>query len=492
MVVLLLGLGGGGWFMTSSRGPKPPAVATSGLDPAVARLIASTTDEVRSSPRSGASWGRLGAVLFAYGFDAQADWAFAQAERFSPNEPRWFYRHALVLIEMGTQVETAISKLEAAVALCRDEPDMPRLRLAQLLLERGRLEQAGENFQSLLRLSPGHPPALLGMARVRLAQGRAAESRDDLRRCADDPHVAKSAQALLAQVHQRLGDAAAAEAAARKSASLAQDQAWPDPYLGEMPDLLVGKRALVDQAQQCIEAQRPADALQTLGKITNDYPNDPEAYYGIGLVLNQGQRSAEAEQVLREHVRLAPNSAHGHSELAAALLAQKRYAEAVEALQRVLQIEPTLGKAHFNLGFACARLGRPDEAISHLRNAVIHTPNDLDSYRLLADLLTGRERFAEAVSVLERAIQLKPAWGSAQFNLGCAYARLGLADDAISHLRAALACEPQDVDTHIMLADLLGHRGQTNEAVKLLRETLLLSPADERAKSLLQELGPGK
>jgi tetratricopeptide (TPR) repeat protein len=474
------------------RGPSPPKVNTHGLDPAVARLIEETTEAVRASPDSGAAWGRLGALLVAHGFHPEAEAAFVQAEWFSPEEPRWPYRHALLLIDQSGPVDSIIAKLRAAVELDRDRTDVPRLRLAQFFLEQGQLDDAERDFQSLLRLHPAHPPALLGMARIRLAQGRVAEGLDFVTLCADDRHVARSAQVLLAQLHQRLGNAPAAEAAARASSRLPPDASWPDPYLSDIPEVLVGKRGLMEQAQQLIDAQRLDDAIRVLATVTNDYPQDAEAYYGLGLILSGQKKSADAEAALREHVRLAPDSAHGHEQLAVVLLAQNRPAEAVEALRRAIQLMPSLAKAHYYLGVAHARLGHAEEALTCFRNALQHDPKDGDSYGMLADLLSLGGRYAEAVDALQRAIQIRPTWARAHFNLGYVCAQLGREEEALGHLRDALSHDPKDAETSILLGELLIRRKETNEAARLLRQVLLLAPSDERATELLKTIGQSR
>lgn len=480
------------WLEQSKLAPQPPKIDTAALDPAVAKLIMNTTQAVRATPRSSAAWGKLGTVLVTHGFPAEAQNAFAQAGRLSPEEPRWPYQEALAEMAAGGPPELIIARLSSATELSRNTSDAPRLRLAHFLLEHGKINEAEEHLRTLLQAKPAHPPALLDMARVRLAQGKVRESLEFANRCASEPHVARSAQALLAQLHQRLGNTAAAEAAARQSAGLAPDVPWPDPYQSDLEDVLIGKQGLMEQAQQLIEARQFDAALNMLATVTNDYPADAEGYYGIGALLNQQNRSGEAERVLREHLRLDPKSAHGYEQLAVALLAQKRYADAVPALERAIQIMPALARAHYQWAFACVHLGRHDEALTHLRDALKHNPNEADSYSLLADLLSQRERFAEAAEALERVVQLRPSWSRAFFNLGYARARLGQTDAAVAHLRTALRLGTSDVDSHILLAELLRARQETAEASKVLREALVIDPTDERAKSLLKEIEKGK
>ena len=126
-------------FALKHRPPRPPIVATGGLDPAVAKVIEGALRDTRAAPRSGDAWGRLGSVLMHYEFIPEARLCFDQAEKFSPANPRWPYLHALLVLPR--QPAEAAPLLRRAVDSCGERPDMPRLQLAQLLAERG--EAAG-------------------------------------------------------------------------------------------------------------------------------------------------------------------------------------------------------------------------------------------------------------------------------------------------------------------------------------------------------------
>ena len=415
-MVILLTLGAlvaGIILVRARRAPEPPAVVTSDLDPAVARLIEDCNREVRTTPRSGAAWGKVATVLRHAQFRPEADFAFRQAARFSPRDAQWPYLHGLMLREDGA--DSAVACFETASRLCRDQPDAPRLRLAQLLFESGRLAEAEAHFQILLKPQPSHPLALLGMARVRLAQGRPAESAELLARCAEDPHTARSAHALLAQVRRRQGDTAGAEAAARKAAALPPDRPWPDPFWSEALQLRVGKTARLEQAQALIDLGRFADALKALTAVAQDYPADAEACYLIGWVLNRESRGVEAERSLREHLRRSPASPKGLAQLAVAMLAQARYADAADLLEQAIQLKPTWAELHFNLGYAFAHLGRDEDAIRQFRETLRLDPNYLDAYITLADLLNRQGQRDEPLVLLRQALTLNPADERARF-----------------------------------------------------------------------------
>ena len=372
----------------------------------MASLIESTLEEVRTAPRSGESWGKLGSVLMHYEFIEETRAAFEQAETLSPGEPRWQHLHGLAL--SAHDIALATDRFRRAASLAGERPDAPRLRLAQALAERGLNEEAETQFQALLRQAPNHPPAQLGLARLRHSQGRLTEATNLLAGCLRDPHTARAAHALLSAIEQALGNAPAAAAAARASATLPADTPWPDPWWNEALAYRVGRKAVIEDATTLMDQQRFADAAALLDRATREHPQNEEAWYLLGWASNQQQRPAEAERALRGHLRLSPQSPKGHAQLAVALLTQRRHAEAVEVLQAALKLKPTWRELHSNLGYACVQLGRDEEAIGHFRDALALDPNYLPTYTALAELLIRRGERAEARRLLGQALELDP------------------------------------------------------------------------------------
>src|SRR4051812_13730878 len=93
-IVVLLGTGVAVWSWPRGRA-VPPLPDLHGRDAEVVQLIEQTHREVLAEPRSASAWGRLGMVLRAHNFGAEANVCFAEAERLDPGEPRWPYFHGL-------------------------------------------------------------------------------------------------------------------------------------------------------------------------------------------------------------------------------------------------------------------------------------------------------------------------------------------------------------------------------------------------------------
>ena len=389
------------------KAPVPPDIDTAALDSTVVELIQTNVQAVRAAPRSAAAWGRLGSVLMHYEFTDETEAAFAWAEKLAPQEPRWPHLHGLFI--GSRDVLAATEKFRRATVLSGDQPDAPRLRLAQNLAERGLNEEAAKQFQTLLQNTPGHPAALLGLARIRQGEGQLIEATNLLAGCLRDPHTARSAHAVLATLEQALGNIPAADRAARLSATLPADAAWPDPWWNEALVWRAGRKALLEDAATLIERGAWPEAQATLGQIIRAHPQATEAWYLTGWTCNQQQRWAEAERALREYVRLAPSSPKGFAQLAVTLLGQRRHAEAVEVLQTGLKLKPTWRELHSNLGYACVQLGRDEEALGHFRHALALDPNYLPTHTALAELLVRRGQIEEARGLLRRALELNPA-----------------------------------------------------------------------------------
>src|ERR1041385_2714705 len=109
-------------------------------------------------------------------------------------------------------VRAALRAFDGAVAAASAAVE-PRLRLGDLFLDKYNAPDARQSYQAALRLAPGNPRALLGIARVLAFEG-SAEAYDTARRSlAADPSLAP-AHVLLARLEldAEQYDSAAAEA----------------------------------------------------------------------------------------------------------------------------------------------------------------------------------------------------------------------------------------------------------------------------------------
>ena len=384
----------------------PPATPVSSLDPALASVIATARQAVVVSPKSGEGWGRLGQAFHAADLNAEALTCYTRAGALDPRSARWL--HLAGLLQLQDAPDDAIALLERAAGM-GDNPDAPRLRLAQALLERGRLDEAARHLQVLVTVQPGHPAARLELARIQLARGEDQQAARTLEPCLTNNFTARAALLLAAQVKQRLGEAAAAAQLSRRAAAMPRPFDWPDPYLREVQRLRTDRAALAEEVNALLQQQRLKDAERALSRLLAGSPDDPEGLLLLGRLRFQERNCVEAEESLRRHLAVQSDSLNGLIQLALAQLCQQRWAEAVATLRRAVTLKPDFAQAHYNLGYALARAGDAAAAIRSYQDALRCSPGDVSAHVALADELLRSGQTAEARQHLARALELDPA-----------------------------------------------------------------------------------
>src|SRR5262249_20078112 len=204
-LVLLLAVAAGVavtcWLVPRRPGPAPREADLSGVDPAIAAPVREAHAEVVAKPNSAAAWGRLGQILRAHDFVEAANTCFARAETLDPNEPRWPYLQGATIAM--TDRESALPYLERAATTAA--VDTPRLRLAEVLLQLGRAEEAEVHFREVLARAPHNPRARLGLARVLSGRDLLPQAQEHLAVVLATPLGRKAALILRAELHQRSG-----------------------------------------------------------------------------------------------------------------------------------------------------------------------------------------------------------------------------------------------------------------------------------------------
>lgn len=388
------------------RAHSLPAIPVSQLDANAQALVQQHLDAVRTQPRSGVAWGRLGVVLRLFDFRGEARYCLAQAEHLDPQEPRWPYFHGLLLHYQSPP--EAMAMLKRAVALCGNHPPAPRLWLARLLAENGQWEEASRELEELLRAEPDDPSALLALAQATQARGDITNAMALAGRCTTSACTTRAAWTLLSALHQRLGDTNAALLASRKALLASPDVPAPDPFETEFQTLRGDARSLSDQAQKNLLARNLDEAAPLIRRLEREHPQFAETWLLSGRLLYLRRQPAAAAEALRRHLKMDPQSLQGQFQLGMSLLALEHWIEAAACFEKATQWKADFGPAFFNRGMALVMAGRMLEAVPPFREAIRHNPEYIDSYIALADLSLQLGRKADAVDLEQRARELNP------------------------------------------------------------------------------------
>ncbi|MBI3554404.1 MAG: tetratricopeptide repeat protein [Elusimicrobia bacterium] len=156
-----------------------------------------------------------------------------------------------------------------------------------------------------------------------------------------------------------------------------------------------------------------------------------------------------------EAVACNPVSAKARNGLAEALLVRGELAAGHAQLLKALELDGHMGAAYYNLGRLAWQNGDARASERFLRRALAEDAGDADAWVLLAVTLQAQGRKMEAVTCLEKALEINPDLALAHFNLGTLDLGLRKQAEGLSHLARFVELAPDDPDA-AKVAEMLG------------------------------------
>lgn len=396
-------------------GPPVPRPDLTGVDPQVIRAVVWSSENVSLNPGSAEAWGMLGKVLHAHAIDQEGAACFRRAEELAPKDPRWPYLLARAVAPLDP--EEAADALRRAIPLCGDVP-APRLKLAELLITSGRMEEAEPLCAHVLVKQADNARALRLMGQIELGRNRLKKSLELLQRSARISPRARPTHALLAQVYRRLGDTKAADEEVSLVAYLSNVWYEADPYEDEVNAVWVGEKAQSKIATDLWNTGQNAEAILRFQNVVKEYPNSANAHITLAKRLCQADRFGEAEATAREAIKLRPDLASTHFWMAFALMQQGRASEAVDEFRETIRLQPDDGVSYYNLSYGLLARGDRKGAIEALRSAVRFKPDSAEAFRRLGRLLNEDGQTEGAREAFQTALRLAPEDAQSQKLLG--------------------------------------------------------------------------
>jgi Tfp pilus assembly protein PilF len=267
-------------------------------------------------------------------------------------EPMVLVQAAVAYLRLGKR-DTARKRVELALKRGEDSADAHYV-LGLLEAGEGKDERAIEELRAAVERDRYHVEANLALAEKLVTSGRISEARESLRHAA----------------HARPSDFAIAVA------------------LGEL----------------AFREGDPVEAEEAFAKAHRLRPADDAAAFNYGTVLLSRGKREEAIEILRPLVeRESPHDAAAFN-LAQAYRESNLFGPAREVLLALLARDPTHEGASFSLALVLESASDLEGAERAYRDALRLKPDDVRALRNLAVLLARSGRKAEALSILEGAL----------------------------------------------------------------------------------------
>jgi tetratricopeptide (TPR) repeat protein len=456
---ILAAVAGGGvaWRKITIAHGIPVRPAATALPPALADELAAAEQAARSFRRPIDGLVQLSRLYHANGLYPQALQCYATLEQQQPREARWPHLQASIHASFG-RVDDALPLARRAVRL---DPDyLPaRIRLGDILTKADRGGEAAQVYAEALRHHPGQPYALLGLARLDLAQGDWARARAHLQEAIQSDPDCIGALSLLVTVATHDHHDAEARALQQRIAGR-EHRDLSDPWLDEL----------------------------------NEDCYDPYRLGVAAAVANISGDGATARRWLERAVELQPDSASSRRLLAKLLNAQRDFAGARRHLERALALEPGDGDAWVLLVEVLDALGATGDAERALRAGLTACPQSGALHYRLGRRLAQAGRTDQAIAALKLAKQYRPSEAAPYLELAQLYFRLQQIDDGLAEMRGALVVQPGNpLALQVLTRDaiLRGDEAAARRGLQELRALPRVNSADLEviAREFAQQFG---
>ena len=242
------------------------------------------------------------------------------------------------------------------------------------------------------------------------------------------------------------------------------------------------------QATEAMREQHLDEAARGFASVVAASPNFAEAYFNLGLVLEEQGKFEEATAKFQKALALKPRLRGANLFLGVAEYHLNQFDKAVAACRKETANYPTDANAWMWLGVVDLAKERPDEAAQALDKAAILAPDNVDIlyHRGRAHLLISKESYArmfkedpnswrvhqvlaqadaeadrheEAIAEYEAAIRLAPNQPGLHEELGTECRRAGKIEEAEAAFQREIEIDPHNILARYKLGTLEVERG---------------------------------
>ncbi|MEI1278878.1 tetratricopeptide repeat protein [Leptospira venezuelensis] len=185
-------------------------------------------------------------------------------------------------------------------------------------------------------------------------------------------------------------------------------------------------------------------------------PNDAKALYNLSIVLKKNGKLEESVKYLELANQAGSNDPELFRSIAEGFEQLNQGEQSINALQKGLKYNPNNLDLLFQLAETYYNKGNLLAAEETYRRIVDSTPGDSFTETALLNLgvvLDQMERYGEAITYLNRVLDLNPKNAKAYYNLGLVYKHTGNGTQAIENFRKASYLDPDDIKPKEALGD---------------------------------------
>lgn len=205
-------------------------------------------------------------------------------------------------------------------------------------------------------------------------------------------------------------------------------------------------------------------------------PKFADAYYMLGQVEMQESNFKQAFGLFRKAVELDPEMVSAHAAIGKLLFAAKQKDRAREKLDVVLSKDPNHWEGRMLQAAFWVSEGKASDAVPLLRKLIQEKPAKPDPYFMLTRIHLENEDLDAAIQELRDLLEEDGEIASARGRLAAILERKEDLDGAEKEYRTLIDQDPEDVQRHLALVRFLERHDRSEEAEKTIQKLVTSQP----------------
>jgi tetratricopeptide (TPR) repeat protein len=372
----------------------------------------------------------------------------------------------------------------------KSAPEVSPFRKAEELVRNGQLDEAKENIEEQLKLTPSSVDGYNLLGIVCTAQKDFVSALEAFQKALIlSPNSTKTHNNLgnLYVAQQKID---LAEQEFHKTLSLAPSDRDANYNLGLLLAAEDRPAAAIEHFERVhpqtvetglnlvrayFEAGKAAEGLRTARVLSAAHKQDVQLHFTLGLLLGSAKQYQPAQLELELANALKPETFEILYNLGQSDLRAHEYGKAELVLNRALKMQPDSVDALYLLAQVRAEQARPLDALDLLVRAHKLAPQNADVIFLMARVSMTQNYFEDAIPLLESGIKIAPERPDLQAALGESYFMAGKTDKAIGEFQKLIDLDPS-ARSYAFMGLSYRHLGRFDEAMKYFQEGLKRDP----------------
>lgn len=432
----------------------PPVIELqerSQVDPSILEVVDQHLRRVRAEPGSAARHAELATVYEANDFWEVARQCWGSALALEPDRPEWIYHQSTCARQAG-DTQLALSLLRRSVEL---DPESAAARndLGVAWMEEGETDKAATEFEAAMKLAPGHPTPMVGLAEVRVREGGNQEAAELCQRALALAGDYKHAHYILGLALRGLGRSDEARDELNKGLN-AKRIGIQDEIAKRAQELKTSYTSRLAQASDLEARGDSAGAARILEQVVAARPSDVTALNNLSAIYARLNRLDESIALARKAQGIDPAQFATYINLSSALLAKGLVMDAMDQADRAIALAGDVGRCYFVRSRTYIAQRRWEDAFRDLQRSVDLDATQWVAYATMGDVAIELGKLPEAVQAYRISIRMKPDHLQAHTRLSFCLNRMGNRPEAIAAFEKARALAPNHPDIATLAREL--------------------------------------